>query len=60
MDVILILSISTIPDTKVYGANMGPIWVLLAPDVPHVDPMNLTLRDPVDLDIGIPVARTQS
>ena len=24
-----------IPDTKVHGANMGPTWVLLAPDGPH-------------------------
>ena len=24
-----------IPDGKVHGANMGPIWVLSAPDGPH-------------------------
>ena len=24
------------PDSKVHGANMGPTWVLLAPDGPHV------------------------
>ena len=24
-----------IPDSKVHGANMGPIWVLSAPDGPH-------------------------
>ena len=29
------------PDSKVHGANMGPIWVLSAPDGPHVGPMNL-------------------
>ena len=29
---------------KVHGANMGPIWVLSAPDGPHVDPMNLAIR----------------
>ena len=35
------------PDSKVYGANMGPIWgvgpirVLSAPDGPHDGPMNL-------------------
>ena len=23
------------PDNKVHGANMGPTWVLLAPDGPH-------------------------
>ena len=29
------------PDSKVHGANMGPTWVLSAPDGPHVGPMNL-------------------
>ena len=24
------------PDSKVHGANMGPTWVLSAPDGPHV------------------------
>ena len=28
------------PDNKVHGANMGPTWVLSAPDGPHVGPMN--------------------
>ena len=31
------------PDSKVHGANMGPTWVLLAPDGPHVGPMNLPI-----------------
>ena len=31
------------PDSKVHGANMGPTWVLLAPDGPHVGPMNLVI-----------------
>ena len=35
----------TIPDSKVHGANMGPTWVLSAPDGPHVGPMNLAIRD---------------
>ena len=30
-----------VPDSKVHGANMGPTWVLSAPDGPHVGPMNL-------------------
>ena len=34
-----------IPDSKVHGANMGPTWVLSAPDGPHVGPMNLVIRD---------------
>ena len=36
---------STIPDSKVHGANTGPTWVLSAPDGPHVGPMNLAIRD---------------
>ena len=32
------------PDSKVHGANMGPTWVLSAPDGHHVGPMNLTIR----------------
>ena len=31
-------------DNKVHGANMGPTWVLSAPDGPHVRPMNLVIR----------------
>ena len=38
-------SSAAIPDSKVHGANMGPTWVLLAPDGPHVGPMNLAIRD---------------
>ena len=30
-----------------HGANMGSTWVLSAPDGPHVDPMNLALKDTV-------------
>ena len=33
------------PDSKFHGANMGPTWVLSAPDGPHVDPMNLAIRE---------------
>ena len=36
---------AVIPDSKVYGANMGPTWVLSAPDGPHVGPMNFAIRD---------------
>ena len=37
----------TIPDSMpiVHGAHMGPIWVLSAPDGPHVGSMNLAIRD---------------
>ena len=33
----------TVPDSKVHGDNMGPTWVLSAPDAPHVGPMNLAI-----------------
>ena len=33
------------PDSKVYGANMGPTWALSAPDGLHVGPMNLASRE---------------
>ena len=29
------------PDSKDHGANMGPTWVLSAPDGPHFAPLNL-------------------
>ena len=32
------------PDNKVHGANMGPTWVLPAPDGPHVGHINLTIK----------------
>ena len=32
------------PDSKVHGANIGPTWVLSAPDGLHVGPMNLAIR----------------
>ena len=39
------LPFDVIPDSKVRGANMGPTWVLSAPDGPHVGPMNLAIRE---------------
>ena len=35
--------INKYPDNKVQGANMGPIWVLSAPDGPHIGPMNFAI-----------------
>ena len=32
------------PGNKVHGVNMGPTWVLSAPDGPHVGPKNLAIR----------------
>ena len=34
-----------IPDSKVHGANMGPIWGRQDPDGPHVGPINLVIWD---------------
>ena len=36
---------NTNPDGKVHGANMGPTWVLSAPDGPHGGTMNLAIRE---------------
>ena len=33
-----------VPDSKVHGPNIRPIWVLSTPDGPHVGPMNLAIR----------------
>ena len=33
------------PHSMLLGANMGPTWVLSAPDGSHVGPMNLAIRD---------------
>ena len=38
-----VTSLNPYPDSKVRGANMGPNWVLSAPDGPHVGPMNLAI-----------------
>ena len=32
------------PDSKVHGANMGPIWGRQDPGGPHIGPMNLAIR----------------
>ena len=33
----------TYPDSKVHGANMGPIWGRQDPGGPHVGPMNFAI-----------------
>ena len=42
----------TTPDSKVHGANMGPTWVLSAPDGPHVGPMDLAVKDYLFQHVG--------
>ena len=39
------------PDSKVHGANMGPIWGRQDPGVPHVDPMNFAIWEVLILNI---------
>ena len=39
-----VFSFWAFPDSKVHGANMGPTWVLSAPDGPHVGPMSLAIK----------------
>ena len=34
---------SDFPDSKVHGANMGPIWGRKNPGGPHVGPMNFAI-----------------
>ena len=36
-------SMQPYPDSKVHGANMGPIWGLQDTGGPHVDPMNFAI-----------------
>ena len=37
--------LNTIPDSKVHGANMGPIWDRQDPGGPHVGPMSFAIWD---------------
>ena len=32
-----------LPDSKIHGANMGPIWVWQDPGGPHAGPMNFAI-----------------
>ena len=34
-----------IPDSKIHGTNMGPIWGQHDPGEPHVGPMNFAVCD---------------
>ena len=35
--------LANIPDSNVYGANMGPIWGRQVPGRPYVGPMNFAI-----------------
>ena len=45
MDYVHHCAVLMIPDSKVYGANMGPIWGRQDPGGPHVGHMNLAIWD---------------
>ena len=43
---LFVMCSGNVPDITVHGANMGPNWVLSAPDGPPISPMNLAIRGP--------------
>ena len=46
-----------IPDSKIHGANMGPIWGQQDPGGPHVGPMNIAIWEvPHRAFVGIEIA----
>ena len=44
---VLFLKLQNNPDSKVHGANMGPIWGRQDPGGPHVGPMNFAISEEV-------------
>ena len=40
-----------IPDSKIRGASMGPIWDRQDPGGPHVGPMNFVIWDVMLYDV---------
>ena len=43
LSVFLWVSVLTVPDSKVHGANMGPIWGWQGSGGPHVGPINFAI-----------------
>ena len=41
----MFVSQRNIPNSKIHGANLGPIWVRQDPGGPHVGPMNFAIWD---------------
>ena len=41
------------PNSKVHGANMGPIWGRQDPGGPHVGPMNLAISVSLTMSISL-------
>ena len=48
-DIIISPPNENIPNSKVHGANMGPIWGQQDPGGPHVGPMNFAIWDNIML-----------
>ena len=46
-------TVFTTPDSKVHGANMGPIWGRQDPGWPHVGPMNFAIWDSMEAVVAI-------
>ena len=46
---LLVKRTGTNPDSKVHGANMGPIWGRQDPGGPHVGPMNFAIWEATDM-----------
>ena len=44
-----VLTADITPDSKIHEANMGPTWVLSAPDAPHAGPMKLAIGDSMEM-----------
>ena len=45
LNLLLLHETSGIPDSKVHGANMGPIWGRQDPGGPHAGAMNFAIWD---------------
>ena len=44
LDIVRLALLRSFPDSKVHGANMGPIWGRQNPGEHHVGPMNFAIR----------------
>ena len=45
--------IGSVPESKVHGANMGPIWGRQDPDGPHVGPLNFAIWGTIYVALAI-------
>ena len=48
-----------VPDSKVRGTNMGPIWGRQDPGGPHVGPMNIAIWGGIGVFVIIPTPHSQ-